>query len=348
MGRITGSVALLLLCLSCPTPRAEEQRARLYSVALPIPLEWLNAAHSDDLSQALMRIQQELPQVTLVHLMFDIDRVRPHDVTRVLDTAYARGYQAVIAFAQQSAEDKKFALYRPAISKQLDPKLNPFVSDPTIAAHPALYALMLIDEPWHHKKRPFYTTEDLKTLYRQVKGAGPESRRIKVMVQFSRELWKRLAKGRPKPQLYWDRGLCDLVQISALEFQDGQFLEDQLDQNHYWSRKIIHQKTPEIPLWTSVQTMGREYGPSKGYWFPRERGGHQDLTALLNAVTDSRYEAIHPLTGMMFQSWSSESPRYSAHQYRLGDEDPEGQPLSQAAAAADAREAIRRWWRMHP
>lgn len=96
-----------------------------------------------------------------------------------------------------------------------------------------------------------------------------------------------------RPGLYWDRGLCDVVQISGLEFQDGEYQFDLLDQNHYWSRRIIHERTPDIPLISSVQTMGGRYGPGPGYWFPRERDGHEDLLGLLNDLTAEKYEVEH-------------------------------------------------------
>ena len=89
--------------------------------------------------------------------------------------------------------------------------------------------------------------------------------------------------------------------------------------------------------------MGHQYGPHRGYWFPRERGAFHDLLTLLTDLTNERYETNHPLTGIMLQKWDSPSTEARPFQYTLGDQDETGEGLSQRDAAQDAVMGIRQW-----
>lgn len=320
----------------------------VYSVSVPFPVEWASAAHTREVAQALQQLRTLFPEASVLHVGFDAQRSTPDDWKAVLDECQKAGYKVIVAFVNYDEQVGRIESIRPAVTQGRLPADNPFLrflSTPACATHPALYAIFTLDEPWHHRKRPVYPPADLTAISTQLKQAASGAD-VKILVQFSRELWKELTKkrrgsGRAAP--FWGRGFCDIVQISALEFQGEGYQRDMLEQNHYWSRKFIHDKTPDLELWTSVQVMGAKYGPPGNYWFPRERGGHRDLTTLLNAITDDKYESIHPLTGIMFQQWDSVAVQQRPRQYTLGDQDATGQELSQREAAADARQAIRDW-----
>jgi hypothetical protein len=312
---------------------------------VPFPVDWANADHVAEATQALARLCRLFPEANVLHIGFDEDRTTSKDWIAILNVCRQAGYKAVVGFVKAEQEGRRYELSRPTFQDgRWGPRaLTQFVSTKACITHPALYAVFTVDEPWHHQKRPIYNSDELKRMYTELKQVAPAGAEFKILVQFSRELWKQLGRGKRHPQLYWDRGICDIVQISALEFQDGRYLQEFLDQNHASSRRIIHEKTPAIPLWTSVQVIGSGYGPKKGYWFPRERDGHHDLRTLLEAVTDSRYESIHPLAGIMFQAWDSETVRNRPFQYRLGDQDEAGKPVSQRQAGEEALRAIRQW-----
>lgn len=342
-----GLLGLLVWLTGLPAPLQAEHRrgSRLYAVSVPFPPTLAKAQYAQEVTEALNRLQRTLPEVSVLYLGFDAHQSTIADWIAILNLCHQTGFKVVVGFAEFQDESRTYEHYRPSFSHrqwQWGP-YRAFVSDQACITHPALYAVFTVDEPWHHRKRPVYSTDDLKAMYADLKHLAPPGTDFNILVQFSRELWKRLVRARPNPKVYWDRGLCDIVQISALEFQDEAYQEELLDQNHSWSRKLIHEKTPEIPLWTSVQVMGSRYGPPGNYWFPRERGQVHDLTRLLNDLTDARYESIHPLSGLMFQCWDSTTLERRPGQYTLGDQDKVGTGVSQREAAQDAITAIRKW-----
>jgi hypothetical protein len=261
---------------------------------------------------------------------------RLEDWTALLTVADQEGLRVVIGFAEVEAGIAKegFRPVRTEAGWDLG-SLGDFLACSACSGHAALYAVMYLDEPWHPTKRPFYSTKELKDLYSTLKSAAAPGTRPQLMLQFSRQIWRQ----KDNPETQWDSGMADIVQISALEFQDNQYQFDLLDQNHYWSRKLIHDKTPQIPLWTSVQVMGGRLGPGAGYWFPTS----DFLMRLLNDVTAEKYEAVHPLTGLAFQKWDSETADGRSRQFTLGDSRFGGQPAEQVMAGTEALRVINEW-----
>ncbi|MCI0413604.1 hypothetical protein L0222_12495 [bacterium] len=314
-----------------------------YGVVRPLPMSMMKAEKASRFERELNRIQKLLPAVNVVAILLDRQNSQRQDWVAILDACNKKGIQAIVAFAKYDS-NRNEVLYRPVFENNdwnWD-SLGEFVSDPECVNHPALYGLLTVDEPWHQTKMPHYSGDDLKSMYADLKALAPSGSKFNIIVQFSRQLWKQIHE-LENPNTYYDAGMCDIVAISALEFQDFEYQQDLLDENHFWSRKIIHDKTPNIPLWTSVQTMGRRYGPARGYWFPRERNGFHDLTTLLDDVTSPKYENKHPLTGIMFQSWDSDSAAGRRYQFTLGDRNRTGPEISQKVAARDARKAIEEW-----
>ncbi len=313
-----------------------------FGVAPVVPMGLATASNRFQIGAELERVKTELPRASVVGFLFDVRTSHRADWLSALDLCSEKKLKAFVSFGEIQNGNER--IYRPTLryGQWQFSKLGTFVADPECISHPALHAVYLVDEPWHETKLPVYSGDDLKAMYAALKARAPAGVSFKIMLQFSRELWK-IVHDRKVPGLYWDRGMADIVQISALELQSSTYQHELLHRNHYWSRSIIHEKTPGIPLWTSVQVFGARYGPNPGYWFPRERDGYHDLRRMLDDVTSDEYEAQHPLRGIMFQAWDSSSVERRPSQYTLGDRDAGGTPLPQREAAADALDAIRRW-----
>ncbi|MGH2375885.1 MAG: hypothetical protein ACRDIC_20740 [bacterium] len=331
-----------------PGRAAQPKNAGLiYSVAVPIPVTLAKASGAPRLREALVSIRKAIPAVSVVHLTVDQGVTSEADWLALLDAVRAERFRASVAFVERADDDGgNYTGVRPtpAGAGWRTGSLGVFAACAKCVAHPALYAVQVVDDPWHHSKRPFYTTAELQDLIDYLKSRSPGAARVRWFVQFSRGLWKQ-AQDPPRPDTIWEGGLGEIVQISALEFQDRQYQFVLLDQNHYWSRRIIHDKTPQIPLWTSVQVMGARYGPAAGYWFPRERDGQRDLLRLLNDLLATKYQTEHPLAGLMFQQWDSVSEARRTQQYTLGDRHLKNQPQSQVEASDDALRTINAWIR---
>lgn len=343
-----GAALTSFACSDASAPTAPEEPVGgtappglVISVHSPVAPDAHTAQQSGEYAHALREIRGTIPAANMVHLFVDGDVTGPADWAAILDATAREGFSAAIGFATWI--DGHYQGYRPVRGEdgwELGP-LADFVTCEPCVRHSAFQALLTLDEPWHHEKRPFYTTEDLQDLYATLKGLAPPGTDPPLGLQFSRELWRYLVDD-PIPGLAWERGLCDIVQISALEFQDGGYQAELLEANHTWSRRIVSEATPEIPIWSSVQVFGRSYGPAAGYWFPREREGHSDLTTLLEDVTDPTYESIAALEGIMLQKWDSEDSTRE-HQFTLGDAVFPNQPAEQVEAAREAVDALNRW-----
>ena len=321
-----------------PAPTAEASPL-LISVFEPVAIELLNVEHVAEYESALHTIQQAIPQTTHVGLFFDGSTTGPGDWLAVLDATQRHGLEAQVAFAEST--EGNAVMFRPTLELgqwQLGP-LESFLTCPACAGHPALYGVMVVDEPWHHEKRPFYSTEDLLSLHAAIKSLAPEGNDPRLILQFSRELWRQIVDSANLRGLSWEAGMAEVAQISALEFQDGTYQFALLDNNHYWSRKIIHQATPDIPLWTSAQVFGARLGPHSGYWFPTG----EDLRHLLDDLVDPRYQAEHRLAGIGFQKWDSDTVAGRPRQFTLGDAFLLDQPTEQVRAAQEALLVIQEW-----
>ncbi len=317
-----------------------------YAVALPVPVTLARASGTAALRGALIQIKKAIPAATVVHLIVQNGVTSERDWLALLDAVHAERFRATMAFAVPEDDQGTYTGFRPVLvgDRWQAGSLGAFAACAKCVAHPALYAVQAVDEPWHHQKQPFYTTDELASLIGYLKSRSAGAEGVRWFVQFSRELWKNV-EDRRRPETTWEKGLGELVQISALEFQDRQYQFVLLDQNHYWSRRIIHDKTPEVPLWTSVQVMGARYGPAPGYWFPRERDGRRDLLRLLNDLVAAKYQTEHALAGLLFQQWDSASVSHRAQQYTVGDRYLKDQPSSQAEASEDALRTINAWIR---
>ncbi len=339
------SAALIFILLAQPSP------AQLsYKADGPFPIDLARRAFVGECASLLDTLKARMPAVKYLSIGFDAQKSDTSDWQAILDLCHEKSYQVVVSFFDSLAPSD-YQGYRPRKSGgrwQLGP-LEKFVKNAKCVGHPALYALFSIDEPWVAAHNPVYTTAELKDLYATLKGLAPNHIAFKIYAQFSRTIWKQSFQGRRNnPEVYWDAGICDVVQISTLEFQDSNYQFAMLDSNHYYSRQIIHRVTPEMPLWTSVQVFGNKYGPNSGYWFPRERNGFNDLTTLLNDITRPRYQNEHPLFGLALQAWDSPSTTVRPFHYRLWDRDATGEVVSQKEASADAIRAINRWIQSQP
>lgn len=177
--------------------------------------------------------------------------------------------------------------------------------------HPALYAILLIDEPFHRKHGWKITADKLKEMYRQAKGIAPN---VAVIVQFSREVQKMEEDG--NTQYQFDAGMCDICQISALEFrnygQGNKFYKEDLVKNHSVSRKVIGREAPGTPVHSSAQSFGNKLGKSS-YYFPSLAEYREMLDLLLSPDLAKHGK----LSGIYFQTWTAEKTAVRAQQQNL-------------------------------
>ena len=179
--------------------------------------------------------------------------------------------------------------------------------------HPALYAFLLIDEPFHKKHGWEITVERLQLLYQQAKQIAP---RVLMAVQFSREVEK--AEARQDPRFAFKRGMCDVCIISTLEFRNygegNLFYRDVLLATHSVSRAVIRREDPEAKIWTTVQVFGSSTGDSS-YYMPRA----DELQQMVDLLLSPELRAAGALDGMLWQQWASFYAAKNSEQYTLSD-----------------------------
>ncbi|MCO5183982.1 MAG: hypothetical protein M9965_08610 [Anaerolineae bacterium] len=188
-----------------------------------------------------------------------------------------------------------------------------------LADHPALYAVAIIDEPYHKKHNFEITTDRLQLLYRQSKALAPD---LPVHVGFSREIWK-AAEGRYGPEYSFAPGLCDICAVSTLEFRnygDGNFFDAETAlNNHLASRETIRRLAPDSQIWTTVQAFGSvnttDNGEGGTYYMPSA----DELQEMLALLFSDELQAAGALDGVMWQQWASRYTDQDSKQYTLSD-----------------------------
>ena len=142
-------------------------------------------------------------------------------------------------------------------------------------------------------------SQQLVPLYNDLKELMPG---VAVGLQFSRQLWlnefnPRLVEYRFRP------GICDFAIFSALDCRilgDGTrfFRRDDLLENHRWSRLVIQQRAPGMPMYSSFPVVGNasNYMPE-----PEEM---REIARLMFGRRLAQYGA---LTGAIFQTWVGQS-----------------------------------------
>ena len=174
--------------------------------------------------------------------------------------------------------------------------------------HPALYAFFLIDEPFEK-----INTVQLQMLYQQAKQIAPN---VLMLVQFSREIMKAEEAG--NPDYRFESGMCDICQISALEFRnygDGKkFYKDVLLKNHNISRRVIQREDPDVKIWSSVQVFGSE---GSTYYMPTPA----ELKEMIHILLSPELEEVGELNGMVFQRWKTPTSDQEPFGYSLSDEE---------------------------
>ncbi|MEW5989603.1 MAG: hypothetical protein AB1791_23490 [Chloroflexota bacterium] len=170
--------------------------------------------------------------------------------------------------------------------------------------HPALYAIFIIDEPFHREKHRGVTTAALRQLYDQVKSIAPN---VPVAVQFSREITD--AEQENDRRHAFKSGLCDICIISALEFRNyglgNRLDEDTLVENQSVSRMVISREAPQAQIWTTAQVFGAARTTSSGgsgssYFMPSAEQLQQMVDLLLSAEVQSHGR----LSGIVWQQWA--------------------------------------------
>lgn len=339
---------LLLLTIFKLNSNGQCNDSLLYSAVSPFPVTMTNIGHLSEFSAALDSIASRIPAIKYLMLGFENLHSDTSDWISILNICNQKGFKVIVIFMDSiyNSGNPTTEQLRPVFSGSNFnfESLGNFVSCQRCITHPALYAVWMIDEPWHPTKLPKYTTDTLKMMYTQLKSlAAPNN--FKIFAAFSRQIWTRTWSGQGlggqggDSLITWRDSLCDIVQISTLEFQNNGYGWTNLDNNHYYSRYIIDSITPTLPLFTSIQVFGGNLGPNAGYWYPYPN----DLIQLMDSVTDSKYQNVYPLTGMTFQQWDSPLLGQRSGQYTLGDIAISGSSDSQTAASQNLINAINQW-----
>lgn len=305
-------------------------------VALPTPIDLNNKTGLSYIQTQLDRIKSSIPVTSYCFVVFSDQFTDSSDWKAVLDVYQARGLKAIVAFY----DDVNDEAYKP---RPIAPgnwnlgSMGRFIRNNACINHPALLAITIVDEPFEYMR-----TDLLHNLYIYTKSINP-SANFKAMVNHSRQLYKRIHTSQggigTDPQKYWRDQLCDIVNISTLEFSLAKFDSLTLDSTHRISRQIIKNLTPTLPLYTTVQTFGSQYGQAYvNNYFPTA----PELTRMLQLVTDPKYQTIYPLTGITFQNWSVKYSTNSS-QWVLGSESNSGSPISRKQAATNLISAIETW-----
>lgn len=338
---------LIFYCTSVSFGQCEDKME--YMAEVPFPISKSNKNNLPYCSSALDSLKSRLPFVSKVQIGFNISETDTSDWLAILDLVYSKGLKMIVSMQDPVAGHQ----YRPVVNTNNNVisfnygKVGEFVANKNCVGHPALFAVNVIDEPFHQSKG-VYKNSWLKQIYQELKtlAGGIE---FKIYMNFSRMIWKyhyqnkdNLGGQGTNQDVFYSEGICDIVQISTLEFQNGIYLWDQLDGNHFYSRRIIQYYTPDIPLWTSIQTFGGRLGSGNTdviYWFPRPN----DLDALMDSVVNPKYQSIKPLNGMTFQLWDSPDEQTRKTQFTLGDVVLPDTDQEQAAASLDATNLINTW-----
>lgn len=339
------AAALCQPAISATPPPVQE--TLVYVVAIPVPVDQTNAANDANVRAGLANVRAAMPQASIVFVAFDHIASTRADWLAVLDACGDYGFQAIVAFIDQTSGEG----YRPTKSGGTWQfyRMRSFVEDAEVIGHPQLYALASLDEPWNPAKTPaFYPTTLLIDMYHSLKALAPAGSNFRVLMNFSRQIWKHGERDDAGDLYYYAPGICDVVLISALEFQRDIYDFATLDANHYESRRIVQRETPTLPLFTTVQVFGSRYGPfqpggSGGYWFPRERDGYHDLLTMLEDVTRPKYQFEKPLAGIAFQKWDANDTVGRNASFTLGDMTLAGSPPVQVQAANEALAAAQLW-----
>lgn len=313
-------------------------------VIIDIPFPIASAAESDTAfcADALDSILSRIPHATIVKIPFNMDLTDTTDWLAVLDVCEQKGVKAIVGFADPQIQD----VFRPdTLSGGIwDLKdLGEFASNSNCVNHPALYALNITDEPWEWQIRGYFNWE-LREIYDTLKVMGGNN--LDLFMNFSREIWKLhglndgLGGQGPNMNVFWSDSICDIVQISTLEFQDNEFDRATLDSTHFYSRKIINAYTPNIKLITSIQVFGQSIGPGNGSWFPVG----DSLVEMMDMVTDSKYQDEHALSGFIFQKWDASDINDRPNQVTLGDATFPGSDPNEIAASNEIIQTINNWF----
>lgn len=185
--------------------------------------------------------------------------------------------------------------------------------------HPALYAVAIIDEPYHKKHNFEITTDRLQILYQQSKALAPD---LPVHVGFSREIWK-ADEGRYGSEYSFAPGQCDICAVSTLEFRNygqGNFFDvETAANNHLASRETIRRLAPNSQIWTTVQTFGSvnttDNNEGGTYYMPSA----DELQEMLALLFSDELQAAGALDGVMWQQWASRYTDQDSKQYTLSD-----------------------------
>lgn len=184
-------------------------------------------------------------------------------------------------------------------------------------AHPAMYAFVIIDDPFNPKFNNTITSERLRQLYTQTKHVAPNTR---LLVLFHKSIAK--AETSNTLNVAFKSGQCDICVIDAYEFRntgDGnRFRRDDLIAQQRVSRAVIKREAPQAQLWTTAQVFGataRNPG-DETTWFYMPRA--DELQQLTEVLTSNELQQRGKLDGIIWLEWAWDWESRRAIQATLG------------------------------
>lgn len=262
----------------------------LCSTGVIVPVEKAYSSNSKEIIESLSKIRETL-NIDLAAQIFAGDTTEK-DWEFVLNSAEKYNFKLIIAF-----ED----------GANSPPKWNGTSFDLGIAGeflkkykdHPALYTVLVVDEPYHSRHNGEYTPERLRVLYSQLKNVAPN---LPVFLQFSRQLSKFNDNGK-LGQIFTDN-MCDICGVSALEFRnygEGRIFDTQtLIDNNTISRSLISQRDSEALIYVTAQTFG-SIKQNGGYYMPTP----EELSQMLDLLFSPKLQSSGEIDILAFQSWQS-------------------------------------------
>lgn len=268
---------------------------------------------------------EEAKQINLQKFKSELDRIKKELGITIIYQGFpgnssAADWKAYLDAAEE-AETKLIATFADNPPKTAGSGIDLGITGRFLAEmkdHPALYAIFLIDEPFHQKHGWKITADKLKQMYGQAKKLAPK---VPVIAQFSREIQKMETDG--KIQYQFGAGMCDVCQISALEFrnygQGNKFYKEDLIKNHSVSRRVIGRETPAAAIYSSAQSFGNKLGKSS-YYFP----SLEEYQEMLRLLMSDELAKSGKLSGIYFQTWTAETIAVSGQQQNLSSPESAG------------------------
>src|SRR5574341_510429 len=238
------------------------------------------------------------------------------DWTFFLDECQSRGMTLVIGLDDAT----QTPVWVPA-TQNFDLRLHATCL-PATAGHPALFAYLIVDEPWHFRHDGGagggqFNTARLVILYGQGKALAPNTR---LQLSWSAEIAQSELGSFPASQQYTRDLKYEVCMISALEYKRDSggscvLQVDELNQNHLVSRYVVQRETPGVIFGSTIQTFGAASGGAGSFCMPSA----PNLDDLFDRLMPAAFQKEKPLDFILCQLWKSRFEASESTQDTLAD-----------------------------